>query len=132
MSESCAFYPKLYRVVINIWVESSDNLVEKKRDRKWSFIWVTSWFLCLFSYSQGMFEYPKNSRFPSKSNPTLKALMIRDDYAIYLWFDEKWLAKLIYDIWVIGIEMKHLPVRAIHLWEVFLCLSESGVFSNVL
>ena len=42
MSESCALNPKLYRVVVNIWIENSDNMVEKTRDRKWSFIWVTS------------------------------------------------------------------------------------------
>ena len=98
MFKSCTFYPKLHRVVVNIWIESSDSLVEKKRDMKWSFIWVTSWFLCLLSYSQGMFEYPKKPRFLSKPGPTLKAPMIHDDYAIYLWFDGRWLAKLIYDI----------------------------------
>ena len=92
MFESCTFYPKLYGVVVNIWIENSDTLVEKKRDRKWSFIWVASWFLCLLSYSQGMFEYPEKQRFPSKPGPTLTALMIHDDYAIYLWFDGKWFA----------------------------------------
>ena len=30
MSESCTFYPKLYKVVVKIWIENSDNLVEKK------------------------------------------------------------------------------------------------------
>ena len=40
MSESCAFYHKLYRVVVNCvcWdfgIGSSDNLVEKGKDRKW-------------------------------------------------------------------------------------------------
>ena len=30
MYESCTFYPKLYKVDVNIWIESSDNLVEKK------------------------------------------------------------------------------------------------------
>ena len=55
-------------------------------------------FLCLLSYSQGMFEYPETPRFPSKPGPTLKDLLIHDDYANYLWFDGKWLAKLIYDI----------------------------------
>jgi len=29
-------------------------------------------FLCLLSYSQGMFEYPEKPRFPSKPGPTLK------------------------------------------------------------
>jgi len=114
MFESCTFYPKLYGVVVNIWIENSDTLVEKKRDRKWSFIWVASWFLCLLSYSQGMFEYPEKPRFPSKSGPTLKVLKIHDNYAIYLWFYGKWLEKLIYDISMIGIEMKHLFV-----WELY-------------
>ena len=117
MFESCTFYPKLYRVVVNILIESSDNLVEKKRNKKWSFIWGSSWFLCLFSYSQGMFEYPKKPRFPSKPSPTQKALMIHDDYSIYLWFDGKWLTKLIYDISVIGIEMKHLSVWELYTFE---------------
>jgi len=29
-------------------------------------------FLCLLSYSQGMFEYLEKPRFPSKLGPTLK------------------------------------------------------------
>ena len=68
MSESCTFYHKLYRVVVNIWIESSDNLVEKKKDRKWSFIWVARWFFCLLSYFEGMFEYPEKPRFPSSQD----------------------------------------------------------------
>ena len=36
-------------------------------------------FLCLLSYSQGMFEYPEKPRFPSKPGSTLKELLIHDD-----------------------------------------------------
>jgi len=61
-----------------------------------------------------MFEYLEKPRFPSKPGPTLKDLLIHDDYVIYLWFDGKWLEKLIYDISVIGSGMKHL-----HVWELY-------------
>jgi len=37
------------------------------------------------------------SQIPTKISPH-KALLIHDDYAYYLWFDGKWLAKSIYDM----------------------------------
>ena len=40
-------------------------------------------------------------------------------FAHYLWFDGKWIAKLIYDILVIGIEMKHLLMWELHTFEGF-------------
>ena len=76
-----------------------------------------------------MFEYPEMPRFPSKPGPTLKALLIHDDYAIYLWFDGKWFAKLIYDILVIGIEMKHLSVWKLYTFERFSSIWMNQVFS---
>jgi len=83
----------------------------------------------LLSYSQGIFEYPKKPKFLSKSGPTLKALMILDDYALYLWFDGKWFAKLIYDISVIEIEMKHLLVWELYTFERFSSVYVNQVFS---
>ena len=66
------------------------------------------------------------ARFPSKPGPTLKDLLIDDNYAHYLWFDGKWLAKLIYDILVIRIEMKHLSV-----WELYTSERFSSVWMNL-
>jgi len=85
-------------------------------------------FLCLLSYSQGMFEYPETPRFPSKPGPTLKDLLIHDDYANYLWFDGKWLAKLIYDISMIEIEMENLLVWELYTFERFSSIWMHPVF----
>jgi len=38
----------------------------------------------LLFYSQGIFEYPEKPRFLSKPGPTVKALMIHDDYGLCL------------------------------------------------
>ena len=83
----------------------------------------------LLSYSQGIFEYHEKPRFLSKPGPTLKALMIHDDYTLCLWFDGNWLAKLIYDISVIEIEMKHLPVWELYTFERFSSIWMNRVFS---
>ena len=86
-------------------------------------------FLCLLSYSQGMFEYPKKPRFPSKPGPTLKR-PINPWWLCTLsltWW--KWLAKLIYDISVIGIEMKHLPMWDLYTFERFLSIWMNPLFS---
>ena len=40
------------------------------------------------------------AKFPTKIRP-YKVLLIHDDYAYYLWFDGKWFAKSIYDIFVV-------------------------------
>jgi len=82
----------------------------------------------ILSYSQGMFEYPKKPRFPFKPGPTLKDLLIHDDYAHYLWYDGKWFAKLIYDISMIGIEMKHLSVWELYNIERFSSIWMHSVF----
>ena len=54
--------------------------------------------------------------------------MIHDDYAHYLWFYGKWLAKLIHDISMIGIEMKHLPVWDSYTFERFSSIWINPVF----
>ena len=54
--------------------------------------------------------------------------MIHDDYAHYPWFYGKWLAKLIYDISMIGIEMKHLPVWNLYTFERFFSVWLNPVF----
>jgi len=62
----------MYRVVVNIWIERSDNLVGTKRIGSNRSFKLLARFLCLLSYSQGMFEYPEKRRFPSKLGPVLK------------------------------------------------------------
>ena len=85
----------------------------------------------LLSYSQGIFVYPKKPRFLSKPDPTLKTLMIHDDYALYIWFDGKWIAKI--DLWHIsvGIGMKHLPVWELYNFERFSSVWVNRVFSLI-
>ena len=67
-------------------IGSSDNLVEKGRDRKWWFFWNASLFYVALLCSRYVWISIK-SKISFKRGPTLKALMIHDDYALYLWFN---------------------------------------------
>ena len=90
-------------------------------DRNWSFIWVTSWFLCPLSYSQGMFNYPEKTKISFKTKPNPKSP--NDPWWLcnlsLIWFEMT--CKI--DLWHIrelNWNKKLAYVRIIQLWENFL------------
>ena len=132
MYKLCTLCSKLYRVVVNfiswnVGIGSIDDLVEKRRDRKWWFIWVASLFLIFSLLFSRYFLISRKTKISFKPGPTLKVLMIHDYYLLYLWFDGKWIAKLIYDVSVLELRWNncmcenYTPLRGFPLLEWTRC-----------
>ena len=86
--------------------------------------WLVFMFALIFSR---YFWISSKTKISFKPGPILKVLMIHDDYVLYLWFDGKWIAKLIHDISVLELRWNtclcknYTPLRDFPLFEWIRC-----------